>query len=782
MNDRDSQHSDDTHRASPEEDVLEEQAFESPTLEAMEPFTLDDLPPPPPFADVYRESGEQLRDYLGLLGHFLKKYLGIYGRRLLQAGGTLSDLYVSVEEANALLAGNGSSQAGNQLREQLGWPHEAEVSKTIQAHSIFMEAKRRTTRDEDLPKLAIEVLRGRFHLSERQVILLIAAAAPALSVDLARLYSFSWADFAIKLPSVGFLSELVAETPAHIPDIVKEFREYSPLVRSRLITLADSPNWGSPTPLLHRSVRVPDRVTAFLQQQAEAMSALAASVSLFDDPGRATTLEALVIPDSTVTDLRVAVDRAITSGAPRLLLIGPPGAGRRTSLAAAFAEHGWGTLTIELGVLPADPVALEDALVELAREALLKGCCLHIRGDSVFGDRETLSNYSRPLNKVFDGYTGPLALSANRPEARIYGIFENVFDVPFPLAKAAQQRALWETKLREAQCVSEEDAPALLTQRFSLTPGAIHRAVWEAKARASLLGEDSRNEKGQLILQVPDLSRAIRRKTDHALGNIAEPFSTSLTWDDVVLPDRVLSTLKEIQSYARHREKVYDNWGFRRKMSYGRGLSCLFSGPPGTGKTMMAAVLAESLGRELYRVDVSRIMSKWVGETEKNLGTAFDEAERGQIVLLFDEADSLFAKRTKGQSSQDRYVNLEVNYLLQRMENFDGVSILTTNNEKNIDEAFKRRLKFKVNFPLPKSELRAELWRSMVPPEAAIEENIEWEWLGKRFEMSGGNIKNAVLRAAFYAAEGDGVITHDLLYQAAIAESREMGKVVRDDS
>ena len=197
---------------------------------------------------------------------------------------------------------------------------------------------------------------------------------------------------------------------------------------------------------------------------------------------------------------------------------------------------------------------------------------------------------------------------------------------------------------------------------------------------------------------------------------------------------------------------------------------------------MMAAVLAESLGRELYRVDISRIMSKWVGETEKNLALAFDEAERGQLVLLFDEADSLFAKRTKGQSSQDRFANLEINYLLQRMEAFDGMSILTTNNEKAIDEAFKRRLKFKLTFPLPEADLRATLWQRMLPKEANVADDIDFDWLGEEFEMSGGNIRNATLRAAFYAAESDGVITYDRLYQAARAEAREMGMIVRDET
>jgi SpoVK/Ycf46/Vps4 family AAA+-type ATPase len=270
----------------------------------------------------------------------------------------------------------------------------------------------------------------------------------------------------------------------------------------------------------------------------------------------------------------------------------------------------------------------------------------------------------------------------------------------------------------------------------------------------------------------------VRRRLDHALSAVAEPYTTTLSWDDVVLAPEVLETLREILSQARNREKVFDDWGFRRKLSYGRGLACLFSGAPGTGKTMMAGIMARELGQEIYRVDLARVVSKWVGETEKNLARVFDEAESAQVILLFDEADSLFSTRTEVKGSNDRFANMEINYLLQRMESYDGMTILTTNFEKSIDEAFKRRLKFRLHFPVPDADLRTQLWRSMLPTQATVADDVRFEFLGKKFTMSGGNIKNAVVRAAFYAAEGEGVITHALLERAATAEAREMGRLV----
>jgi SpoVK/Ycf46/Vps4 family AAA+-type ATPase len=279
-------------------------------------------------------------------------------------------------------------------------------------------------------------------------------------------------------------------------------------------------------------------------------------------------------------------------------------------------------------------------------------------------------------------------------------------------------------------------------------------------------------------MAAPHVADAVRRRLDHALSHVAQPYSTSLEWSDVVLPDEVMATLNEIMAQARYREKVFDEWGMRRKMAYGRGLACLFAGPPGTGKTMMAGIMAKSLGRELYKVDISKVVSKWVGETEKNLGRIFDEAEKAQVILLFDEADSLFSTRTEVKGSNDRFANMEINYLLQRMEAYDGMSLLTTNFEKSIDEAFKRRLKFKVDFPMPEPEERAKLWQVMMPDPRVIGGDIDYDKLGKKFRMSGGNIKNAVLRAAFYAADGDCLIDNDLLTRAAIAESRDMGRLI----
>jgi SpoVK/Ycf46/Vps4 family AAA+-type ATPase len=279
-------------------------------------------------------------------------------------------------------------------------------------------------------------------------------------------------------------------------------------------------------------------------------------------------------------------------------------------------------------------------------------------------------------------------------------------------------------------------------------------------------------------LDAAEFDRAVRRQIRTNLSSLASPMHTTHRWDDLILNDEQREVLDEILAHAKHRQLVFEEWGFGRKIGgRGKGLSCLFSGAPGTGKTMSATLIAGELGLDLYQVDLSRIVDKYVGETEKNLARLFDEASRVPVVLLFDEADSLFATRTKVESSNDRYANLEVNFLLQKMEQHDGICVLTTNLGTGIDEAFKRRLRFRLHFDMPGPEQREKLWRQMVPQGVKVADDVQWEKLARRWEMSGAIIKNAVLRSAFLAAARDQPLTMELLTRAARAELMEMGRL-----
>jgi SpoVK/Ycf46/Vps4 family AAA+-type ATPase len=302
-----------------------------------------------------------------------------------------------------------------------------------------------------------------------------------------------------------------------------------------------------------------------------------------------------------------------------------------------------------------------------------------------------------------------------------------------------------------------------------LGPGAIAEVAGEARRSAAATGAPVDRD---------GLEAAIGRRLSLRLGSFGTVVSRKAMFTELVLPEDVIDTLHDMIAMVGKRSQILERWGYQRHLGLSRGVSALFSGEPGTGKTMAASVLASELGLELVRIDLATVVSKYVGETEKNLARIFDEAQDAHAMLLFDEADSLFGKRTELKSAQDRFANLEVNYILQRMESFDGISVLTTNAENAIDQALQRRLNFRIRFPEPEVEERLELWRRLLPPDARVDGDIDYKGLAERFEMTGGYIKNAIVRAAVIAARAGRGVTSEDLWTGALHEYAEMGKVM----
>ena len=256
-----------------------------------------------------------------------------------------------------------------------------------------------------------------------------------------------------------------------------------------------------------------------------------------------------------------------------------------------------------------------------------------------------------------------------------------------------------------------------------------------------------------------DLHAACRLQSNRKLAQLAQKIDPHYTWDDIVLPADQMAQLREIADQVRYRALVYDTWGFDAKLAMGKGINVLFAGPPGTGKTMAADVLAGDLGVDLYKIDLSVVVSKYIGETEKNLSRIFAEATTSNAILFFDEADALFGKRTQVRDAHDRYANVEISYLLQRMEEYDGLVILATNLRQNMDEAFVRRLHFMVEFPLPGAADRRRIWEQ-IWPSATPRDDLDLELLAERIEVAGGNIRNIALSSAFLAAADGGIVGH----------------------
>lgn len=291
----------------------------------------------------------------------------------------------------------------------------------------------------------------------------------------------------------------------------------------------------------------------------------------------------------------------------------------------------------------------------------------------------------------------------------------------------------------------------IYANKFTFPVGLIKRAVAAAAGIAGL--------KGRAFPSHRDVTEACYSQINHRLGKVAAKAVSSYTFEDLVLPKQQMSLLRDACSQIMNKHIVYDLWGFNGKVQYGKGLSMLFSGPPGTGKTMAAQVVAHYLDMELYVVNLSMIVSKYVGETEKNIKELFDEAKKSQSIIFFDEADSLFSKRTEVKNSNDKASNMEASFLLQKMEEYDGIIILCTNFIQNFDDAFKRRLKFVIDFPFPGKEYRREIWEKVFPPNAPMAEDMDFEFLAQQFELSGSNIKNIAVNAAFLAAENKSSIS-----------------------
>jgi SpoVK/Ycf46/Vps4 family AAA+-type ATPase len=251
-------------------------------------------------------------------------------------------------------------------------------------------------------------------------------------------------------------------------------------------------------------------------------------------------------------------------------------------------------------------------------------------------------------------------------------------------------------------------------------------------------------------------------------------------WTDIVLPDDSLAQLREISQRVAHRDRVLGEWGFDRKLSGGKGTNALFAGPSGTGKTMAAEIIANEVGLNLYKIDLSQIVSKYIGDTEKNLDAVFTAAENANSVLFFDEADALFGKRSEVRDSHDRYANIEISYLLQKMEQYEGVAILATNLRQNLDESFVRRLAFTIHFPFPDEPARRRIWAGMWPEESPLAKNVDFDFLACKFQLSGGNIKNVVLAASYLAAGDGGTVEMYHVIQATRREFQKLGQLIAE--
>ncbi len=458
---------------------------------------------------------------------------------------------------------------------------------------------------------------------------------------------------------------------------------------------------------------------------------------------------------------------ASTSALPVVQLCGDDIAGKYAIAAEACSALGLNINMVSAGSLPSTSGEI-DAFIRLwEREAALSSNALLLDCDEIDA---TDTTREKLINRLIERIRSALVVTCK--ERRVISQREAItFDIP-RLTKE-EQHTIWKNVLGTAASGLNGQVGSLVSQ-FNLNTRAIHNACAEALGNPG--GNDTIPTNPKELDTV--LWEACLKQSRPRLDNLAQRIEPVATWDDLVLPESQTRTLHEIAMHVKQRFKVYDEWGFASKGSRGLGISALFTGDSGTGKTMAAEVIANELHLDLYRIDISQVVSKYIGETEKNLRRIFDAAEEGGAILLFDEADALFGKRSEVRDSHDRYANIEVSYLLQRMEAYRGLAILTTNMKNGLDTAFLRRIRFIVQFPFPDASQRGRIWQRIFP-ESTPTERLDINKLAK-LNVAGGNIRNIALNSAFMAAdEGEAVGMKHLLY-AARSECAKLEKSVSE--
>ena len=591
--------------------------------------------------------------------------------------------------------------------------------------------------------LALPQLCRLFGLSgfERQAVLI--CLAPELRRKYDRLYAYLQDDITRKRPSVDLVLDLLCVTEPQRWTARARLSESSPILRAGLLRTLNDPQSPSGCSGLAQFLQLDPRICEFLMGSSQIDSRLAGKVE-FQRPARETG--APPVAQEISVGVFNLVEQQLNDRGRKLVvyLYGPYGVGKRELAMSVCGRLGCPILTLDTELLLTQGADAESVLRAAFREGLLQQAVIYLRRGDVL-----LQNTARPLLTalataiveygwlVFVGGEAAWTLTESFPGC----VFQ---PVKLPIPDVPLREAVWETCLATHVPNRAGWAPQL-ARTFRLTPGQIHAAVEQAENRRRMAGEAR-------SLSLDGLSAACRQQSDHKLSELAVKIEPHYGWKDIVLPEDVLLQLLEICAQVSHQYTVFGTWGFGNKLNHGKGLSALFAGPSGTGKTMAAEVLAHELKLDLYKVDLSGVVSKYIGETEKNLSRIFAEAETSNAILFFDEADALFGKRTEVSDAHDRYANIETSYLLQKMEEYEGIVILATNLRENMDDAFTRRVRFVVEFPFPDEANRRQIWQTQFPQDAPVSPDVDYGYLAREFEVAGGSIKNIVLNAAFTAA------------------------------
>ena len=647
-----------------------------------------------------------------------------------------------------------------------GWAEDPANRATAEAElAEAIESRKRGSAASGV-ELRLEQLRARFGLGDFDVEVLLVCLGPELDLRYERLYAYLQDDVTRRHPSVDLVLNLLCGSLEEKLAARGRFEHDAPLQQRGLLRVFADPSHPE-APLLSRSCRVEDRVVAYLLGSDAPDASLLPQVGLSRPE---VALDSLVLADATRERLAALWAGAAGRSEGVLYLEGDRGVGKRSLARALCSRSGVPLLEVDGRTLAArDAASFDRTLPLLQREVLLQGAALYWDGFEQLlaqGHEQHRRQLLATLGAL-PGWSFVAGRGRWEPPTGDGGV--PFVRVSLPRPGSAERRALWRQSLNGDATVAEPQLDGL-ANRFRLSGGQIGDAVATARALAALDGDPS-------TPSAVHLDEACRRHASTELAQLARRVPPVYGWDDLIVPAEREEQLRDICARVRHRSRVYEDWGFGRALAHGTGTSVLLAGPPGTGKTMAAQVIAGDLGLELYAIDLASVVSKYIGETEKNLARIFDAAESSSAVLFFDEADALFGKRSEVRDARDRYANIEVSYLLQRMEQYEGVAILATNMRGNLDAAFLRRLAFVVSLPLPDEPARRRLWELSWPIETPRADDLDVAALARRYPFSGGHIRNVALSSAFLAADHDRPVGMDHVRLAARREQRNLGRV-----
>lgn len=704
--------------------------------------------------DPYMSSRQYLADELERLRLIFRKYIWDNSESGITAA--YPGVVLSKEEICSLLGDVNPEEQDNGLLEDELYKLDKHIDGRLEASKLSGI------------HLSVPHLSRLLNLSRFEEKCLIACIAPELDHRYEKVYGFLGDDTAIKSPSINLLMKMFLSSDEERIEARKVFSTQAPLVR--LLMEQGNDLSDNCIPLISRHLKLDDWVVNYLVDVNILDSRLAHVAEFIPAVNQRKNSSPNPVSDNILRFMDYYRNGS-TSRSQMFYFYGPDGAGKKEYVFTVCDWLGLPLITADVEKLVSMEMPFDESLRLLGRQVRISGSVLCLENFQLLVSEGHSQQFriNRILQMLHEFSRTTFILGRTQWQLSNTDSRFAFVAVEYPYPSATERKEYWDEFSRR-YLLDENLNLDNFSEVFRFTPGQIENVLRLGETYSVWNGADNGK------IDSNGLTNACYTQSNRKLGELAAKMKTLYTLDMLVLPEDQMSQMKEICRQVKYRSIVYEKWGFEKRLVLGKGLNILFSGPPGSGKTMAAEVIANEIGLEIYKIDVSRVISKYIGETEKNLSEIFQEAETSNAILFFDEADALFGKRSEVKDSHDRYANVEIGYLLQRMEEYKGIVILATNLNQNIDEAFLRRLHFNVQFPFPDKEQRRLIWKGMFPAGAPVDSKLDYDFLAEKLVLAGGNIKNIVLNAAFYAAYEECPIGIKQILLAARREYKKMGK------